>query len=391
MRSKSLSTFDNFIHQLYQAATEPNQWGPCLEQLADLLHADSIGVTVHSHQPNRGSMALMARFDPELEKEYETYYSGLNVWKNRSTQQYRQGIVLNSAELCAGSELERTEWYNYFLRRAGVYHSMGAVLERTGSTTSVVTVLRAQAEGHFTWEQDLLARISPHFTRAIRLNRVMADAFACEQALEALPVAVFVLDSNLRIRFHNSRADALLAEATSLTQRNDQLDASVPSSKGPLLAAFDNSLNAILEPENACEVSSYFTINRSNGEPPLQAFATPARLTCSLLPDAPAVLLYVKDPCAAKSDPTRLKELFGFTTQQARIAAHLAQGGDLRTAAKHLRISYETARKHLSNLQVKAGVTRQSDLLRLIINGISLTGLQSNETDHRGLPQTRSR
>ena len=391
MRTSSSSSFDNFIHQLYEAATEPDQWEPCLEQLADLLHADSIGLTVHSHQSNCGSMALMARFDPALQKEYDTYYSGVNVWKNRFAQQYRQGVVLNSAELCTGSELERTEWYNDFLRRAGVYHSMGAVLERTGSTTSVVTVLRAKEKGQFSWEQELLARISPHFTRAIRIHRVLADSSAREQALEAQPVAVFVLDINLRIRFQNSRAESLLSEALGLSQRNGQLDATIPSSQARLLSALANAVKAITEPKIAREVGTYFTIDRAIGQAPLQAFATPARLTHSFLPGAPAVLLYIKDPSAVKSDPTRLKKLFGFTTQEARIAAHLAQGGDLRATAKHLHISYETARKHLSNLQGKAGATRQSDLLRLIINGISLTGLQSNETDRHGLPQNRSR
>lgn len=357
---------------------EPDRWTTCLEQIAELLDADSVGLTVHDHGRRRGSMALMARFDPGLQAEYDAHYSSVNVWKNRGAPRYCAGAVLNSAELCTGPELRRTEWFNDFLRRADAYHSMGAVLERDGSTTSVLTILRAERRGPFEQEEELLRRVSPHFTRAIRTHRMMMGSSAQQEVLEALPVAVFMLDSSLRVRHRNSGGERLLQEGTGVLLRDGQIEAVVSSSQERLDTALSAAMKVFQNRGTEVPSASYFRIDRSGGKGPLQAFATPIRLTRGLLPAAPSILLLLKDPDAVKVDPARLKELFGFTTQEARLAVHLAQGGDLRSAAKQFRITYETARKHLSNLQIKAGVARQVDLVRLILNGIVSTSDPTN-------------
>ena len=370
----SVAEFNSVIHALYEAAVSPEHWPACMEQTADLLRADTAGLTVHSGQRQKGAMMLMARFDPGLLAEYNQYYCRVNVWKNRFAHLYVPGRVLNSAELCTGRELERTEWYSDFLRRAGGYHSMGAVLIRSEDLSSAVTIVRGKRWGLFAEEQSTLELLTPHFQRALRIHDMMSAYQTTSQALEALPAAVYVLDLELRVRYSNQRGDNLAMRQDGLALRGGRLVASAPASQRVLLETLHAAKTALLRTGPEPPPDSYFALERPSGAAALQAFALPAKLSTPQLPYSPCVVLCVKDPDALDSKPEHLKQLFGFTTQEARLAIQLARGSDLRVASERLRISYQTARKHLSNLRAKANAESQTDLVRLILNGIAPAG-----------------
>ena len=59
--------------------------------------------------------------------------------------------------------------------------------------------------------------------------------------------------------------------------------------------------------------------------------------------------------------------LFGFTNAEYELAQRLSQGMTLALAADELCISQHTARAQLKSVFAKAGVTRQADLVRLLI------------------------
>lgn len=59
-----------------------------------------------------------------------------------------------------------------------------------------------------------------------------------------------------------------------------------------------------------------------------------------------------------------LARSFGLTRAEARLAAQLVAGRDLRAAGERLGVSHHTARKYLQIAFAKMGVRRQSDLVR---------------------------
>ena len=58
---------------------------------------------------------------------------------------------------------------------------------------------------------------------------------------------------------------------------------------------------------------------------------------------------------------------FGLGPQESRLAAALAQHGDLQTAASTTHIAYQTARKLVASAMRKTGAARQTDLVRRIL------------------------
>jgi DNA-binding CsgD family transcriptional regulator len=63
-----------------------------------------------------------------------------------------------------------------------------------------------------------------------------------------------------------------------------------------------------------------------------------------------------------------VQQLYGLTPAEARLAAELVRGRDVRTAAANLHITFHTARDHLKRIFGKVGVRRQSELARLLLS-----------------------
>jgi DNA-binding CsgD family transcriptional regulator len=82
---------------------------------------------------------------------------------------------------------------------------------------------------------------------------------------------------------------------------------------------------------------------------------------------APAAVVFITDPeAAAAVDPTLLAQLFDLTATEAKVAASIAAGKGLPQTALALRISTNTAHTHLQRIFQKCGVSRQTELVRML-------------------------
>ncbi|MCY1300937.1 hypothetical protein D9M70_505250 [compost metagenome] len=87
-------------------------------------------------------------------------------------------------------------------------------------------------------------------------------------------------------------------------------------------------------------------------------------------------MIFLCDPDAQTIAPREiLRQVFDFTPSEATLAMELANGLSVDEAAELLGIRRNTARTHLRAIFAKAGVSRQAELVRLILNG--LIGLSS--------------
>jgi DNA-binding CsgD family transcriptional regulator len=68
-----------------------------------------------------------------------------------------------------------------------------------------------------------------------------------------------------------------------------------------------------------------------------------------------------------------MKQLYGLTPTEARLADLLLEGLEVRDIANRLTMTLETARFHLKRVLAKTGTRRQTELMRLML---SLPGAQ---------------
>jgi DNA-binding CsgD family transcriptional regulator len=67
-----------------------------------------------------------------------------------------------------------------------------------------------------------------------------------------------------------------------------------------------------------------------------------------------------------------LRQLYGLTPSEARLANLMMEGNPLDACCKELQIRPSTARMHLSNLFAKTGVQRQGQLIALLVRSLGI-------------------
>jgi DNA-binding CsgD family transcriptional regulator len=87
----------------------------------------------------------------------------------------------------------------------------------------------------------------------------------------------------------------------------------------------------------------------------------------------PAVCVVIVDPETDTSVPLgRLQAVLGLTGAEARLAALLAAGYELRDAATQLDITYGSARTRLAAIFQKTDTRRQGELIKLLLTTVSV-------------------
>ena len=65
-------------------------------------------------------------------------------------------------------------------------------------------------------------------------------------------------------------------------------------------------------------------------------------------------------------DPVVLRELFGLTPVESRVASIISTGASPEDVAEKIGIAFETVRNHLKAVFAKTGTHRQSELANLL-------------------------
>jgi DNA-binding CsgD family transcriptional regulator len=122
-------------------------------------------------------------------------------------------------------------------------------------------------------------------------------------------------------------------------------------------------------------------VSRSGGKRPLTLLIRPTRLRAgSADPKGPAALIFILDPeLPVDAAESELRQLYAFTSTEARMANLLMKGKTLDDCCEQLEIRRSTARTHLQHLFEKTGAQRQSELVFLLLKSVGLVRSVSGE------------
>lgn len=103
----------------------------------------------------------------------------------------------------------------------------------------------------------------------------------------------------------------------------------------------------------------------------------------------PAAGLLIADYQPGHSDRIKVfSELFGLTTAETRVLAHLISGGGVTKVAERLKIAQSTAQTHLKRILEKTGTHRQAELVRAFYETTIPWYGRSRAIDERSGPWT---
>jgi DNA-binding CsgD family transcriptional regulator len=173
--------------------------------------------------------------------------------------------------------------------------------------------------------------------------------------LECFPAAAVVIDHTRVIRAANSRALVALRRRDALFECDRRLQFCCPETdlRFSHLLTFAGEDTSILSVQRTQE--SGFWILKI------------CRLTgAAAISPASAFVAWLDPSECAPLDRVLVAKLYSLSPTEAKIAAALAEGGDLGCIASELGIRSATARSHLKAIFRKLKVNRQQDLVRLL-------------------------
>lgn len=348
------------IGDLYDVAIDEGRWPSVADLLAKATGVDAAGLWV----TEQGAIVDMAStaVQRETEAPYIAHFHKLDPW-NRGLVTGRPDTVALACEHTPEDMLLRTEFYNDFARKFGLFRPMGAMIGLASGVVATVAVERTFAARHFEPEDKArLELLLPHVKRALQLRRSLLAARTAAAvhgaALDALAFGAVVCDAAGHVVFANAEAERLAARRAGVLLGAAGLRALV-SSESAMLARLVR---------DAAGGGAGGTMRLTDGEGGvLLVLVSP--LPRSLSPGgAPGHALVALR--AAEDDPgftvATLAALFRLSPAQADTALALYQGMSPEQIAETRGLRLSTVRTHLAEIFLRTGADGQRDLMRLL-------------------------
>lgn len=352
------------IEWFYDAAVGAREWGGMAQALAAAFDADSAILKFQGGE----AVELLEQTDNfevcDKDPAWTEHWHRNDLWVERAMALKPPG-VLSSQQLLDPSDYERSGFYQDWNRPLGIYHMVGSVFPVAGERSGVIGIHRARSHHEFgAGERRRLARVLPHLQRALRVQSQLAGTTTVRAAelaaLDRLRTPALLIDGTGRLLHANTLGESHLRRGT---------DLSLCAGRVVAEAAFVPLWRHLLD-QAARGVGGAMRLNEVQGAS-ITALLTPWREA----PDAaPAVLVLLRDPTQQKASIEVLRQLFGLTLSEARVAAAIAEGIAPEEIAGRLGVSWGTVRSHLRQALAKTGTHRQSELAALVNRSVAMLG-----------------
>lgn len=358
------------IDAFYDAALDESLWPDAMRRLTNFTGSQAATFWVLNSANASLPTFTHINFDPRIIEEYVGGIARLDPTVRYLVAHPRELVVHDGLLPDSKDNDTRTyqEWHN---RSVETRFRMVAQCTVAEEAQAGIALHRTRKAGRF--EAADIARFAVlhrHLHRALTIGTRLASLGAMQQFsvewLDRNAAGVVLLDRVGRIVFANRRAQAIDADADGLKL----------SAGGVVLGARAENrrlqsllLAGTLGAGRSASLESAMRVSRPSGKRPYALFILPFSKRLPVLAiSAPVLCVVISDPEEiAVPQPRRLQQLFSLTPAEARLAALLAKGDDLRYCAGKLGITYGTARARLAQLFQKTGTRRQGELISRLL------------------------
>jgi len=374
---------------IYQGALDPKPWESALPALREAFDAQvaslvlrppaegDSGVILNSLRPtDNGTSGETKIADPgdwQLSAYREEFFS-LDPFVNLPP-----GRVIALEDLLPDEQLVASDYYQYYLQPIDLFRILGVDTVEPGGMLARLRFSRRREEDRFSdADRSLLTLITPHLQRATqfyaKLSRTTTERDVYAGAVDQLSVATIILDEQGRLLNNNSVAKHLLDENDGLYLRNKHLH--IDDRK--IDQALQKALSTVIEAQQRGETSVIraLRVPRSSGRADLGMVIRPVPSSeWSEGQSSPCAALFISDPDLRESaSQLILGELFNLTPAEANLAILLSRGLNLAEVSETQSISQHTARAQLKSIFAKTNVSRQAELVRLVLKSVASMG-----------------
>ena len=279
--------------------------------------------------------------------------------------------LVHVRELFTAEERRTSRAYNEALPLAVSQDSLNVRLD--GPDGCRIAMALGDPVGRNGWESgqiETIQRLLPHLRQLVRVRQALhnADAYGASlvQLLGSSLIGVIHLDHRSRLLQMNDRARALLRQGDGLFDQGGHLHARLPADESRLQRLLASALPA----HNITDASGSMTVRRTCRAP---------RLTLHVLPASghplgydrwrvAAIVLIIEPGSRSHVDSGMVAAMLGLTPAEGRVAALLGAGHTVRRIALMTGTKESSVRSHMKRIYSKRGISRQADLVRLVLS-----------------------
>lgn len=364
-----MGEFEAILGDVYDCAVNPDLWPQTLERIratlgfayvmtgfADLSMSLSEGITIQKMRSTSWDVNWfykVQRYLPSAPGFEEFLRSGVDLpW-----------VQLEHVD---EAEIEKTEFYEEWVRPQGLHDCMNVLYydrEVLVGNMTCTTFKGAPLIGKR--EKDFVARLSPHIRRAVSINSMVDRSNLAltlyRKVLDALSVAVLIVDGGGRLVYANALADALLSKGDLLAFHNGHVRArrtdGMPDHLSTAIAKAAHGAGSL-------GISGIgVPLIRADGER-ASAYVLPLDgndLRGEMSRGHAAIFIAQRkeqQPMAVEI----LRTIFGLTPSEAKVAYAMARGEAPGAVAAVQGTTVNAVRYHLKNAYAKVGVNDKTAL-----------------------------
>ena len=372
--------FERILASLHDAMLDDTHW-PDTSALIDNAcgmqgSALGIGAGLKDDVQSISSAGLYYRGErrEDLEREYLEHYCPIDETLSRFWQ-LPDSSVVHVPDLYTAEELKTSSTYNEFLFRARGQDGLNVRLaEPNGSHIAWIIADPVTPGGWETSQLVLLEALLPHIRQFVRVRQALVQAEAQGASVTTLldtpRIGVIHLDRRGQIVEVNDRARALLRHGDGLSDRDGVLSARVPADR----ARLERLVAAALPTSSTPAVSGSMILRCASARPPLVVHIKPVSVRqMDFGARYVAALVLITEPGRVPHiDPVLVAAALGLTPVESQMAVWLAEGKTVREIAGATGRTAGSVYWHLNRIYRKQGITRQADLVRLVLSVATL-------------------
>jgi DNA-binding CsgD family transcriptional regulator len=382
---------NRLLLDLYSCPTDKSRWPVVLDQVCRTLHVESAVIQIiHPYNGCLRSRWMVRDSRSEAAGAIHDRYlsDAVNPRMRVSYRAFSDGqAIVRDSDIFYPDDPLLPE-LNMRLAAAGLGRYMGA---QTHISDDEVLTLVLHRDPHddrdFSKREERLAlELLPHFHQAIQLAGTLNDAqlqtHYLREAMESFRFALMLCKADGSPCWSNSAARAVLERGGALwLNGNGTLTTNCAKQTIELRAAIAHAAQGV-----SGEMPQVFSLG-SCGKNALHVRVQPLERTQALIDgyfsaEGQALVVLIDPNRRPTLPPDLLKQLFGLSPAESRLAASLCFGATLNEYATQAGVTISTARYQLKQVMAKMQVSKQSQLVQRLCMAIILSTERSERIAH---------
>ena len=368
----------NLIPDIYEATINPDHWDYVMEKVAALTRSKTACLYYLDKDQDMASTIaqygcpshMVPNYNRQFAKLDGLFHKTANDSDNEESlcQFFRPGIN-------GFSDIEADIYHNW-MKPEGIYHLGRIQFLNDDARKAAIAVLREKNAG--AWSEGDVRVINesiPHFKRALDIHseftRLRLEQDALLRGLDRLVIGLILYDRHIRAVYINPTAKAIIEAHPALAIGEEGLFLYHKDEDRKLRQTIRDM--AVIDSDDSWKQSVAIGVTHPDVDAPLPLLVTPMHghmLTSDLNYEGAQVAVFLSDPNLKQPiSINNLVSVYALTPAEAQVAISLANGQSIDDIARTSNHSTHTIRSQLKSTFRKTGVTRQSELIKLLLTG----------------------